>query len=784
MAIDLLTRAEKGSALTIAEHDTNLSDMQTAINDILTPSTATPAQGEGLLGIMAAGLRKAAVGSWIDEWTGGATGAVYRALKAKLGGLLDLKDFGAVGDGTTDDSAAVIAYMAHIDASAAYNTAAPWVDNQFNRHARNVFRIPPGTYRVVSRLAFDTSAWTNVTHSLVFEGQGQQLSRILFDPVEPNTASGTIGTVTNAHQVTLAVGSSAVDQFYKDCKIFFSTGDTLSLVATILDYVGSTRVAKLSVDINPLPVSGTTTYTIKGVPYVGTANAGTISSITLASGDANVALFNANTPVGMRMTITAGGAAGAEGLIVGWNSGTRVLTMGRTFMVAGVETAATATSVYRIQGHAMIRNERAVAVRFQRCSFVTAASKSMFYWSDRKAGYAIGGNAAIDCYWHGFSRVFEMRNTANDNNDTSYFIGCSSLYVEEDFIRLIDSDQELHWAFYNHFHHGCRGPLINADKGGAIYVYGLDLSAWGYNAVNPCYAFELDASPAANGVMNFSWVGGRSEVFSNNGTARIMKCLWTRGTVNVQSVDMDSMAATYAYNYPMWYFNTGNSPGPQTTWRNCKMVGKIQIEFASVADKPEGLFHVQDCGWYDLTSGFLPVTPEEVVTYTYTSSHANRGMAPAVWFDNCRRDGATRFTAFERYVWDYVVGWRTQRYGFMQRKTISIPGAASGLITTGNDYTIYLPIGAVIEAFRIWFPTSAKGGSAQTTTAAYELRTVSGLLIATVTISNPSLGGDQRVAITGGWDCDTDARRQVRIVALANATTFNVGAVPMIEYLG
>jgi hypothetical protein len=271
---------------------------------------------------------------------------------------------------------------------------------------------------------------------------------------------------------------------------------------------------------------------------------------------------------------------------------------------------------------------------------------------------------------------------------------------------------------------------------------------------------------------------------SNNGTARILKCLWTRGTLNMQSIDLDSQASVYAYNYPLFYFNSGQSPGPQASWRSCKMVGKIQIEFAGAADKPEGLFHIQDCGWYDLTAGFMPLTPEEVITYTYTAAHSNRGMAPAVWFDNCRRDGNTRFTNFERYVWDYVVGWRTQRYGLMRRKTLGIPGAASGLITTGNDYTIWFPIGTVIEAFRIWYPTSAKGGSAQTTTAAYELRTVSGLLIATVTIANPSLGGDIRTAITGGWDCDTDARRQVRLVALANATTFNVGAVPMIEYLG
>jgi len=35
MAIDLTKRAEKGSPITETEHDTNLDDIETAINDLI-----------------------------------------------------------------------------------------------------------------------------------------------------------------------------------------------------------------------------------------------------------------------------------------------------------------------------------------------------------------------------------------------------------------------------------------------------------------------------------------------------------------------------------------------------------------------------------------------------------------------------------------------------------------------------------------------------------------------------------------------------------------------------
>lgn len=90
------------------------------------------------------------------------TGSVTRDVRSVLRELhFSAKDFGAVGDGVTDDTAAV---QAAIDASLA---------------AKGVCYLPPGTYRITSSLAVTGASFLNPSIDLCIVGAGYGKSLIL-----------------------------------------------------------------------------------------------------------------------------------------------------------------------------------------------------------------------------------------------------------------------------------------------------------------------------------------------------------------------------------------------------------------------------------------------------------------------------------------------------------------------------------------------------------------------------------------------------------------------------
>ena len=77
----------------------------------------------------------------IPKYDQGSTGAVNRPINLKLGEIISVKDFGAVGDGTTNDAAAFTAALAAIVATG----------------KKGVLLIPAGTYKINSSLSVDIS---------------------------------------------------------------------------------------------------------------------------------------------------------------------------------------------------------------------------------------------------------------------------------------------------------------------------------------------------------------------------------------------------------------------------------------------------------------------------------------------------------------------------------------------------------------------------------------------------------------------------------------------------
>ena len=98
-------------------------------------------------------------------YTQGGTGATSRTVTSKLQESVSVKDFGAVGDGTTDDTAAI---------QAAINTGA------------SVY-LPTGTYKITSTLTFPNTI-------SVFRGDGRESSII--------SCNGVTGAVLKANALT------------------------------------------------------------------------------------------------------------------------------------------------------------------------------------------------------------------------------------------------------------------------------------------------------------------------------------------------------------------------------------------------------------------------------------------------------------------------------------------------------------------------------------------------------------------------------------------------------
>ena len=82
---------------------------------------------------------KSSVGATLVSWASGLTGAISRTVAAKLGDMVSVKDFGAVGDGNTDDTTA-------LQAAITYATGAGCE-----------LYFPAGTYKISSALTIIAS---------------------------------------------------------------------------------------------------------------------------------------------------------------------------------------------------------------------------------------------------------------------------------------------------------------------------------------------------------------------------------------------------------------------------------------------------------------------------------------------------------------------------------------------------------------------------------------------------------------------------------------------------
>ena len=134
----------------------------------------------------------AAIDSTKLSFTQTGTGAVARTVDNRLKDGFSVKDFGAKGDGTTDDTTA---FQAAIDAAEIFIEPATASDATRNQNNRCVIKIPSGIYKITSTLNINGPG----VHLI---GEGTAGTMILF-----STGSTTTGDLFDVNHASQAGGS-------------------------------------------------------------------------------------------------------------------------------------------------------------------------------------------------------------------------------------------------------------------------------------------------------------------------------------------------------------------------------------------------------------------------------------------------------------------------------------------------------------------------------------------------------------------------------------------------
>ncbi|WP_239631766.1 glycoside hydrolase family 55 protein [Paenibacillus sp. H1-7] len=113
-----------------------------------------------------------------------AAGLTGRTVGGKLREWISVKDFGAAGDGVTDDSAAFQAAIAYAESKAVTN---PGPGATGSKLGRVQLFVPPGSYVITQPESLLRSSYTTSTVGLQIQGAGQGVTQIIYNPAATGT---------------------------------------------------------------------------------------------------------------------------------------------------------------------------------------------------------------------------------------------------------------------------------------------------------------------------------------------------------------------------------------------------------------------------------------------------------------------------------------------------------------------------------------------------------------------------------------------------------------------
>lgn len=195
-------------------------------------------------------IAAASSGSSLIGFTQGVTGAVTRTTQSILREVISVKDFGAVGDGTTDDTAAFNLAIAYANAKGGHDRA--------NIIGTTIF-IPTGRYKITNTLTHI------VVSSVVFSGESRDSSVLLINTTNPVFYYGVQG------------GSSAGDIIVgggiNNLKVEYQVTPNVSSIVLYADYAFSLQIYDLIiVQIGTLAYCGTSMTRQAGEIYIENVN--------------------------------------------------------------------------------------------------------------------------------------------------------------------------------------------------------------------------------------------------------------------------------------------------------------------------------------------------------------------------------------------------------------------------------------------------------------------------------------------------------------------------------
>ena len=237
----------------------------------------------------------------IPKYQQGATNSVNRPINLKLGEFVSVKDFGAVGDGTTNDSAAFNSAVAAIVASG----------------KKGVLFIPAGTYKVNSTLTVNisfVSIWGEsavIDFSAITSGAAMVVNATVYPPYNNGNTfisgieifgNSTYGSVIGIQYTS----SSDVSQFSVDnCVIHnFGVGESFETNSYLISHK-NTNIWLCSVGIQNL-----TGFSNNGenISYIGCTIFNNVTNVVQnnGSGDFNFTNCSFDYPTSAQFSITAG----------------------------------------------------------------------------------------------------------------------------------------------------------------------------------------------------------------------------------------------------------------------------------------------------------------------------------------------------------------------------------------------------------------------------------------------------------------------------------------------
>lgn len=156
--------------------------------------------------------------SGVVTYVQGGTGSVTRTVGDKLQETVSVKDFGAVGDGVTDDTAAI---------QAAVNT-------------RRQVHVPQGTYKITSTITLDTLATATFNQGVRLIGEGMEST--IFE-----------NNVSNGPLFDLKAGGTAGTNFLMGCEL---SGFKITTGGIRTGQIGIRIATAYMVNINKIHIEG------------------------------------------------------------------------------------------------------------------------------------------------------------------------------------------------------------------------------------------------------------------------------------------------------------------------------------------------------------------------------------------------------------------------------------------------------------------------------------------------------------------------------------------------